>query len=134
MNLDPRAVRVMADRLKRTKVLLPDDPAGCWKWLGASTKAGYGTVAVTLPGKRTSTTAHRLFYEAYVGPIPPGNSVHHRCANPSCVNPEHLQPVTQRENTAEMFARKALEASLSAAGDALDQLEAIGRENAEERI
>ena len=35
-------------------------------------------------------------------------AAHHKCANTKCVNPDHLQPVTHRENTAEMLARKSL--------------------------
>ena len=32
-------------------------------------------------------------------------AAHHMCANSMCVNPEHLQPISARENTAEMIQR-----------------------------
>lgn len=115
-------IRQRVAHLQRTKVLV-DETTGCWGWLGAKQKEGYGTVSFVTPGRRTSTTAHRLFYEALVGPIPTGHTVHHKCANTSCVNPAHLETATQRANTAEMFARKALERSRDAADEALDGLE-----------
>ena len=42
--------------------------------------------------------AHRFAYEEYVGPIPDGLQIDHLCRNKWCVNPEHLEPVTCREN------------------------------------
>jgi hypothetical protein len=72
---------------------------GCWEWLGA-THDGYGAFE---SGSRRSTRrmviAHRWSYEAVVGPIPEGLHLDHLCRVRSCVNPAHLEPVTQRENT-----------------------------------
>ncbi|WP_407691100.1 HNH endonuclease signature motif containing protein [Rubrobacter marinus] len=42
--------------------------------------------------------AHRLFYEARYGPIEDGNQLHHRCGIPSCVNPDHLLPLSVAEH------------------------------------
>lgn len=42
--------------------------------------------------------AHRLAYEWAVGPIPPGAQIDHLCREPRCINPDHLEAVTQREN------------------------------------
>ena len=50
---------------------------------------------------------HRISLEAKEGAPLGVQAAHHKCANNRCVNPDHLQPVTERENTAEMFARKS---------------------------
>lgn len=70
-------------------------PDGCWQWIGAVSDLGYGTVSLT--GEKTKH-AHRAVFELYYGPIPQGLVLDHICRNPGCVNPEHLEPVTQREN------------------------------------
>ena len=67
---------------------------GCWEWTGARQPAGYGTVRVL----NRTCLAHRVAYESLVGPIPDGLHLDHLCRNPSCVNPAHLEPVTNREN------------------------------------
>lgn len=67
---------------------------GCWEWLGNKTLDGYGRLQVGGSRRR----AHRIAYELARGPIPPGLVLDHLCRNRSCVNPEHLEPVTDREN------------------------------------
>ncbi len=67
---------------------------GCWNWIGAKSERGYGRLGVD--GK--TLFAHRFYYEKYKGAIPHGLVIDHRCRNPSCVNPEHLDVVTQAEN------------------------------------
>jgi hypothetical protein len=66
----------------------------CWQWVGSATTGGYGTVRVG----GASVRAHRWVYEELVGPIPQGLVLDHLCRNPGCVNPDHLEPVTQKEN------------------------------------
>lgn len=73
---------------------------GCWEYAGGRSATGYGKVAVKLADGRSSTVnAHRAFYEALVGPIPEGLQLDHLCRNPSCVRPDHMEPVTGRVNT-----------------------------------
>jgi hypothetical protein len=64
--------------------------SGCWLWQGYLNADGYGSL-----GHRA---AHRLYYERHVGAIPPGLTLDHTCGVRSCVNPDHLEPVTQGEN------------------------------------
>lgn len=68
---------------------------GCWIWTGAKTK-GYGKLRID---QSTWMQAHRLAYEIIVGEIPEGLELDHSCRNHSCVNPDHLEPVTTRVNT-----------------------------------
>lgn len=73
-----------------------DEQTGCWLWQAATSRDGYGffTIRTRLQG-----VAHRWAYETFVGPIPPGLHLDHLCRVRNCVNPEHLEPVTSRENS-----------------------------------
>jgi hypothetical protein len=73
---------------------IPEPNSGCWLWLGGLSGGGYGSVSVV----DVQATAHRFSYELYKGPIPEGLQLDHLCRNRSCVNPDHLEPVTSREN------------------------------------
>lgn len=79
--------------LERFVSLLSIDENGCWVWRGAISK-GYGYLSV---GKK-KVLAHRWSYTTFKGQIPDGLTVHHKCYNPSCVNPNHLKAITQMEN------------------------------------
>lgn len=70
---------------------------GCWHWTAALMPNGYGYFRVSTP-RRRMVYAHRAAYELLVGPIPDGMVIDHLCRNKSCVNPEHLEVVTQGEN------------------------------------
>ena len=74
---------------------IPEPNSGCWLWLGCLTGSqGYGYFCV----KRHRMRAHRYSYELYKGPIPDGMVIDHLCRVPSCVNPDHLEAVTQKVN------------------------------------
>src|SRR5688500_12459342 len=71
----------------------------CWLWQGPINRKGYGTFQIKTPlGNWQPEYAHRVAYGLYKGPIPFGLSIDHLCSNRSCVNPEHLEAVTQQVN------------------------------------
>jgi hypothetical protein len=78
-----------------------DDTTDCWNWNGYK-REGYGRIQY----KGTTHTVHRLMYKLHNNGINSNESIHHICANTLCVNPDHLQSISQRENTAEMLERK----------------------------
>ena len=66
----------------------------CWLW--KASKNGYGYGKFWHNGKHQG--AHRVAYEFIIGEIPKGLHIDHLCRVRHCVNPSHLEPVTQREN------------------------------------
>ena len=69
-------------------------PDGCWIWSGAVRSYRYGVI--WHEGKLEA--AHRVSYEMKFGAIPKELVIDHLCGQTFCVNPFHLEPVTQGEN------------------------------------
>ena len=81
---------------------------GCWEWTGSTAGYGYGKFHLNTKPKSTSKLAHRFSYEMSEGEIPPGMTIDHVCRNRKCVNPDHLDCVTQQENWMKGNGREAL--------------------------
>lgn len=79
-----------------------DWDTGCWNWTAAKEKGNYPRF-----WRGKNMLAHRWIYEELIGPIPAGLELDHVCVNPSCVAPNHLEPVTTAENQRRKAFRKA---------------------------
>lgn len=75
--------------------------SGCWEWNRYRMPCGYGRIR----HEGSMELAHRLSYRAFNGDIPDGMVVRHKCDNKCCVNPEHLEIGTQKDNVHDAISR-----------------------------
>lgn len=75
------------------------DDNGCWIWIRSQNITPYGAGYGRLTYRSKEYKAHRLAYFYWKGPIPLGLVPDHLCRQTACINPDHLEAVTQRENT-----------------------------------
>jgi hypothetical protein len=73
---------------------IPVTESGCWLWIAALNDKGYGQLST---GKKVEY-AHRLSFEWFKGAIPYSMEIDHLCRVRCCVNPDHLEAVTRRQN------------------------------------
>lgn len=99
MTPPPQAIRQLMPRESArfwAKVDKGDSPESCWLWTAYVSPDGYARFWVS-PVKRL---AHRVAYIDAVGQIPDGLQLDHLCKVRHCVNPTHLEPVSEAENKA----------------------------------
>lgn len=93
MSPTPNRKRIVGNDLARLRSYTIEAD-GCWAWLGSKTKDGRPVIWFRGRLRMASIVAHTL----YIGDVPDGIEVCHRCDNPECTNPEHLFLGTRREN------------------------------------
>ena len=103
-----------------------ESASGCWIWTKSTASGGYGAFRVTravhfieLPKLQL---VHRWAFWLSTGIIP-SETIHHKCANRRCFNPEHLEQITLRDNIGEMFARRAYEEKIAKLESRVQELE-----------
>jgi hypothetical protein len=85
----------LSDRQRFERFSIPEPNTGCWIWLGKiATRTGYGHFWIS---GRTEL-AHRISHVIFRGEIRPLYEIDHTCRNKWCVNPDHLEEVTSKEN------------------------------------
>jgi hypothetical protein len=89
------AVARFNQHVDRNGAVHPKLGTRCWLWTAYIRPNGYGRFMVAAG---VAEYAHRFAYETAVGPIPEGKKLDHLCENRACVNPDHLEPVTQVVN------------------------------------
>jgi hypothetical protein len=85
-------MRTLPPRVSNKILIEPN--SGCWLWTAALSQAGYGRIFFDGENRM----APRVVYELLKGPIPEKLFLDHLCRTRCCVNPNHLEPVTNREN------------------------------------
>jgi len=95
MTIEPTAALKKLPEWYRKRIVAPLEADECWQWVGRKHSKGYGRVTVD----DKQITAHKAVWLITVGPIQEGYVLDHLCRNRICVNPNHLEPVTVRENT-----------------------------------
>jgi hypothetical protein len=90
---------LMVNREEFEKKYSIEPNTGCWLWTGMLHRQGYGFIAALRKSdqKVIMSTAHRISYRLYCGPITKPN-INHTCHNPGCVSPYHLYAGTQKDN------------------------------------
>lgn len=78
-------------------------PNGCWEWQAFRMPLGYGQFGHRNKGRHSMFYAHRISYSWFRGPIDDALTIDHLCRNTCCVNPEHLEPVSNAENIRRAF-------------------------------
>lgn len=90
-NVNRRTYKTVVDQIK-SNILI--DQNGCWVWQKNLNKDGYAHMF----HQKKTLRVHRVSYKIFKGPIPSGLDIDHLCRNQRCVNPDHLEAVTTKEN------------------------------------
>lgn len=134
--------RVVTRALERREIT----PGGCWVWTGPTLK-GYGQTVYKVRGRQFSVYIHRLVYTHLVGDPGDMTQLDHTCHDPEtcmvpplecphrrCFNPDHLEPVTNEENSLRgrtLIAVNVAKTHCGTCGEPYDEANTYRRENGE---
>jgi hypothetical protein len=85
---------------------------GCRVWAGSVDRYGYGRINMRVAGKHKQFRAHRVAFEEHVRPLEAWEELDHKCRNRACINHDHLEAVSKRENLDRMWADRRNETAL----------------------
>ncbi len=86
---------------ERIKANIEVDSNGCWLWKGSCAKEGYGQISV----HNQPRALHVVSYEVFIGPVPEGHEVCHKCDVRRCGHPEHFFAGTRAANVRDMWSK-----------------------------
>ena len=79
--------------------VMPEPNSGCWIWTASLDSKGYGQIGTSrINGKKILRRAHQISYEIHHGAVSEGLEINHKCLQRWCVNPDHLEAVSHKEN------------------------------------
>jgi len=91
--------RMMKEEERFMKFVYPEPNTGCWIFSGADNGYGYSGFRRSVDNGGKWEKAHRVSYKMFIGEIPNGLELDHLCRVRCCVNSQHLEPVTSKENS-----------------------------------
>lgn len=80
---------------------------GCWVWTGRVSGRKNGYPQISVGGKQTMV--HRIVFEELIRLLKPGETIDHLCRNSHCINPDHLEAISLRDNVKRMHAYRSLQ-------------------------
>lgn len=104
---------------------IPEPNTGCWLWLERLNDGGYGVLSVS--GREVR--AHVFSYTRFVGRVPKGKFVLHKCDVRCCVNPEHLKTGSKKQNTQDAIERRRFPTGMKHSATTLTDQEVVAIRN-----
>ena len=82
-----------------------DEKTNCWNARKMDNGEGYAYQEFKIDEKVRKIGVHRVSYMVFIGEIPKGHCIMHKCDNRRCVNPDHLVAGTKKQNSEDMVAK-----------------------------